>query len=523
MQFFSYKIKKNTTLFYFLLLPYLLYAQTSPSISKERVYTIRLFSSTSIEASKNELQQHSLANHKEIKLYKIGSYIVAQYGISKTPNELNRDLKKYIAIGFEHAIIMPTTTWHMQTEEITQMPKYPQSVSTFSPVTENKKIPSIEPPKSTYISIINHSKSITLFFRHFLIIGILFFVALSLITIIVLFIHKIKIESKIIKIENLKNFYRDQLTLSLFAELPEHTIPTLHKELEYEAFSDIVIELLETFNDPLYKSVLHNALIQYGVLDHYLNIAISNQNTNQRLNAVDRLAMCHYEQNHPFFLSLINDPSADISIRNSALTGLSFILNPEESELFLSALNKTDTSGKFTEYLLSNTIQRFIELDNHMAIITIFYWLQLQSNYLTLKAFIEAISIIGYESIIPELQELYFMTVHDSIKITIVRALGAFGHITDKTILANALKSNNETLRIVAAKSLSSYKGDDLTYLSSLHLSDDSFYVRYNISRSLSKLNGGIDILHTIATSGQDLYAKECAIFSLHLIEDAHA
>ena len=504
-----------------LLLPILLYGNTIEKSKKERVYTIRLFSVSSISSAQEELKPLSQKYQKGTSLFRVGSYITAQYGKTSTHEVLKNDLSAFYSMGFSHAAIIPTTPFHLKTEYIVLSPTNTKELELLlsNHSLLNKKI-KVEVNNTTSVALLS-SANISDFFRHTLVNCILFFAYMSLITMITMFVHKIILEIKTNKLELLKNQYREILTLSLFDDDQQNmSLAPLTQPIEFKAFSDIVIELLETFNDPIYKAVLHHYLIHYGILQYYLSVASKTRSSNHRLDAVDRLAMTHYDKNQDFFLTLIDNPKTDDAVRQSAIIGLSFILNPEDCPLLLSILIHIDTSGKFSEFVLGNLIHRFIYLEKYEVIESTFHWLCVQNNPLSLKAFIEAIAVIGYRPIIPKIVSLYFTTSHTSLKITIVRTLGVLGEISEKELYRDALKSSNETLRIVASKSIAAYTSDDLTYSAALHLFDDSFYVRYNISRSLIHLPKGIDYLHDIASTSADIYAQQSALYAIRLMEN---
>lgn len=424
-------------------------------------------------------------------------------------------LRSYFLRFFLALLLLPILLYGNTIEKSKEEP----NVLLSNPSLLNTKI-KVEVKNTTSFALLS-STNISDFFRHTLIKCILFFAYMSLITMITMFVHKIILEIKTNKLEILKNQYREILTLSLFDDDHQNmSLAPLTQSIEFKAFSDIVIELLETFNDPIYKAVLHHYLIHYGVLQYYLSVASKTRSNNDRLDAVDRLAMTHYNKNQDFFLTLIDNPKTDDAVRQSAIIGLSFILNPEDCPLLLSVLICIDTSGKFSEFVLGNLIHRFIYLEEYKTIESMFDWLCVQNNPLLLKAFIEAIGVTGYRAIVPKIVSLYFTTSHVSLKIAIVRALGELGKISEKELYRDALKSSNETLRIVASKSIAAYTSDDLTYSAALHLFDDSFYVRYNISRSLIYLPKGIDYLHDIASTSADIYAQQSALYAIRLMEN---
>lgn len=505
----------------FPLMQILLYGNTSEGSKKERLYTIRLFSVSTISSAQNGLKPLSQEYQKGTSLYRVGHYITAQYGKASTDEALKEDLSAFYNMGFSHATIIPTTPWHLRTELVVPYPTNTKEAKILvsNPSLLNTKI-KVETNNTTPVNLPS-SANVSDFFQHTLVNCIVFFTFMSLITMIMMYVHKIILEIKTNKFELLKNQYREILTLSLFDDNQQNiSLAPLTQPVEFKAFSDIAIELLEVFNDPAYRAVLHRYLIEYGIFQYYLSIASKTYGSNNQLDAVDRLAMTHYDKNQDFFLALIENPKTDDVVRQSAIIGLSFILNSEDCPLLLSNLILVNISGKFSEFVLGNLIYRLISLEEYEAILSTFHWLCKQSNPLLLKAFIEAIGVIRYRPIIPALVSLYFTTSDSCLKIAIVRALGALGKISEKELYRDALKSSNETLRIVASKSIAAYTSDDLTYSAVLHLFDDSFYVRHNISRSLIHLPKGIGYLHDIVAISTDMYARQSALYAIRLKEN---
>lgn len=358
--------------------------------------------------------------------------------------------------------------------------------------------------------------------RAFLIDGIFFFAGISFLTVAVMLLHKMVVESRTNRFQKLKTRYRQELTLLLFEPDTVFLSPVRHP-LEIEAASDIVIELMESFNDPSYLTTLHRYLIEHSIIQYYSALALRT-NTAQQFDSVERLAIFRYDHNRPLFIGILTDKKTGEEILISSLIGLSYIFHPEDKEIFLSSLEQIDSSGKFSEFLFYNLLQRLLSENRHETIDAIFSWLLSHTNLLSLKAFIEAVSVVGYDPMASRLRSLYLSVERDDIKISIIRALGNLaGSEEGCTLFLDALKSDNTTLRIVASKSIANCRTKEATEPASRALFDGSYSVRYNISRSLLRLPNGIDQLKAVVTTASDNYAKQSAAYALRLSEMSHA
>ena len=77
-------------------------------------YTIQITTTQSVEATKRNLQQLPRKYRKKTKLYKIGSYVTARYKATDSSKELKPFIKGIRKAGFEDALIVKTTKWHME-------------------------------------------------------------------------------------------------------------------------------------------------------------------------------------------------------------------------------------------------------------------------------------------------------------------------------------------------------------------------------------------------------------------------
>jgi hypothetical protein len=366
--------------------------------------------------------------------------------------------------------------------------------------------------------VFNFSESI----RAFLIGSILFFAGISFLTVVIMLLHKMIVNSHTNRFQKLKTRYRQELTLLLF-EPNTVSLSPVHHPLEIEAASDIAIELMESFNDPSYLTLLYRYLSEHSIIQYYSVLALRT-NTAQQFASVERLAIFRYDKNRPLFIKILIDKKTDEEILINSLIGLSYIFNPEDKEVFLSSLEQIDSSEKFSEFLFYNVLQRLVSENRHETIDAIFSWLLTHNNPLSLKAFIEAISVVEYNPIASQLRSLYLSVERDDIKISIIRALGNLtGSEEGCTLFLDALKSDNTTLRIVASKSISNCYDEEVTKPASRALFDPSYSVRYNISRSLLRLPNGTNQLKSIVTTASDNYAKQSAVYALRLSEISHA
>lgn len=359
-------------------------------------------------------------------------------------------------------------------------------------------------------------------FRNLLIDGILFFACLSLAAAVIIILHKIVVEWRTKRFEKLKSRYRHEITELLFSSDFLH-LTEVKRPLEFKAASDVAIELMEAFDDPLYLQILHRYLEEYHIRQYYTSLAFRSKSI-QRLDAVERIAMFRDDKNRPFFIQLLFNQKNNNEIRISALIGLSYLYKPEDQDIFLSSLKQIDSSGKFSEFLFYNMIERLLSTQHSDAIDSIFAWLLAHQDCLSLKAFIEAVSDSAYTPIVPKLHALYTSTPRDDIKISIIRALGTLSPSEEGcTLFLDALQSDNMVLRIVASKSISICHSEAASTAASNALYDPSYRVRYNVARSLLRLPNGIDLLKTVASDVADRYARQSAAYALRLLETSHA
>ncbi len=359
-------------------------------------------------------------------------------------------------------------------------------------------------------------------FRHLLINGIFLFTYLSIAAILILTLHKIVIEWRTKQFEKLKERYRHEITKLLLD--PDFTqLSTVKRPLEFKAASDVVIDLMEAFNDPLYLQILHRYLDKRLIRQFYTHLAVQTNST-RRLDAVERIAVFRYNENRPLFIKLLLNPKNNNEIRISALIGLSYLFKPEDQEIFLTSLKQIDSSGKFSEFLFYNAIINLLSTQQHDAIDSLFTRLLTYKDCLSLKAFIEALSDSAYAPIVPKLHALYISTPRDDIKISLIRALGTFSPSEEVcTLFSNALQSENMVLRIVASSSISICTSEASSAAAARALYDESYRVRHNVARSLLRLPNGINLLTAAASDATDRYAKQSAAYALRLLETSHA
>jgi hypothetical protein len=227
------------------------------------------------------------------------------------------------------------------------------------------------------------------------------------------------IEIRTKKIEKYKARYRTEITELLFKPDIQNLSP-ISSSLEFTAASDIIIELIDTFSDPIYIKILHTYLATHGILKHYTRIA-SSSNSSKKLDAVERLAVFRYNDNRFLFIALLSNSRNNYHIRIAGLIGLSYIYSKNDQEILLSTMKLIDTSGKFSEFLFFNTIEHLLNSHSEDAIESLYEALLEGTDYFSLKSFIEAISNTGYNKFSSKLRDLYFSTQRFDLKISIIR------------------------------------------------------------------------------------------------------
>jgi|GEM_PF-6819070 len=351
--------------------------------------------------------------------------------------------------------------------------------------------------------------------------GIVFFAGMSLLAMVTVIVQKTIVELRSTRFERLKESYRVQITELLF-EPDTVVLSPVRSRLEFEAASDVVIELMEMVKEVSYERLLHRYLHDQGIIDHYIRIASGT--SLKRVDALERLAMFRDDRSRIFFTELLKDSKSNEEIVVGGLVGLSYILHAEDVDLFLTTLERIDTSGKFSEFLFYNAIERLLALHLETSVEAMFDRLQERDKILSLKAFIEAVSATHYAPISERLEALYDKTERADLKISVIRALGNLSESKEGCrLIADALQSDNATLRIVASKSIGNCRAGDAALVAARALFDPSYRVRYNIARSLLRLPEGIEHLRRIAESSSDRYARQSAAYALRLLETSHA
>jgi hypothetical protein len=347
-----------------------------------------------------------------------------------------------------------------------------------------------------------------------MIVIIQYLLIISLITIILILIFKIYVETEsnhiIKRSKELKFIINNLIENKIFNT---NAIANPKTKLGHFALVNVIIYFIRKY--PEYKSFFYEILEKKGSMK-YLQERSNDAFSFSRFESVEKLGLLNYEKNKVFLFKIIVN-SGNKRLIEHAMIGISSIIERKDLKYILNELVKLKGSGKFFEFIFSTLIQRMLYLKEKQGIIDIFYFLlEVRNNEKYLKPFIDAVGYIKVNDCSSEFFDLYFMAHSLDLKMSTIRAIGALSinEKSDEAIMF-ALSSKKDVLRIAASKNLNLYNFEKYKSKIEELLADSNYNVRLNTALSVANSEDGLSLLNKIYEESDDLYAKEMAKYAI--------
>lgn len=340
------------------------------------------------------------------------------------------------------------------------------------------------------------------------------FIALTLFTILATLIFKLFKETATNKLNTLRTTIYNKLTSFIEKDTDLDFSPKT--DIEFIAFIDECMELINHYTkEESHKKVkkLHEYMEKIGAFE-FLRNKIKDPFVFSKVEFIEKLGLTLYEQNKYFLFGILDSKLVNrYRIKEHTITGLSYLVNQYDMHFFMDRFITMKASGKYLEFIFSNIIKRLLSLEHHYGITYLLdYLYKTPNSSLFVKSFVEALGFLKCAWISNELCDLYYMSMDDGIKASIIRTFGNLPQDNKRdTIIYSALIDKAPLLRITASKSIDHCNLEDKESLLISCLSDSVYHVRMNLAISLSKSEYGISILEAVIETSKDKYAKDMA------------
>lgn len=348
-----------------------------------------------------------------------------------------------------------------------------------------------------------------------------FIVILFIINIIhlsVFIIVRIYVETKNKILKTLEENYLNLIVNSFYNQGGKNLEIKIASNLQAEAFSNVLISLLENLSGDMTNFVLHLAQSS-GIIEFYKKKTFS-KNWLTRLDAFERLEYFPFSELLDFYLEALKREKNSY-IKMQILINLSHLGNINKFQDMIDELNKLkNISNKFFEYFFYNIIST-LHTDKEKLT-----FLKKAENMLSneaidisiKKAFIEACGKAHfYQS--KDLILKIFYSINDPIfKAICIRSLGNMGLPEVCELIEKSYRSSEWILRLNSAKY--AYLCENGLEILKTTIQDLNFHVRRASALAIKKLyehnyKGVLDFIKEL----KDQYAKEILLSSLRRTE----
>jgi HEAT repeat protein len=338
-------------------------------------------------------------------------------------------------------------------------------------------------------------------------------VSVTLLLFVVLIVHKVHVERRQKRLNDLHSSYAELLTrkqsdADLELEKPRN-------DLEYEALGDAIIEMMAE-NESETASYLRT-LARALEVDVYNQRRAVSRSWVDRYRAIEMLGFLKLQELEPFYYSILQKEK-NIHVITKTIWSLSLIAEENDLKVINNFLaDPLFASSKFKEYIYTNIIRAFQERNDEWAFLRLLdFWEDSPDIPVLLKK--DIISACGAAGLTKAKRTIirYYEKFGNitEMKIVCIRALEKLGEPDMYPIIISALRDEDWRVRAVAAKNAEVCSEMVVDALASV-LKDRNYYVRINAAQALSMLGErGLAVL-TRYTSSDDHFARDMAHYML--------
>lgn len=285
-------------------------------------------------------------------------------------------------------------------------------------------------------------------FYTFLYISVFFLAAFNICGILVLLLHKHRLENIEARMEVLK---RRITTAIIDVTDPAEVLSAPLSHTDYEAYSEAASSIIENFEGEIAERA-EQLIYKFKVPDYFRTLC-RNHVWFKRAHAVDTLARLKLKKNREFFLAIFrSETSAEVKYR--IIYGLSLLASNREHLLSIAGLLSSlpYLTAKYTEDVFFNTI---ISLRNcgHQEEFDFFLEAIRTDRSIPAKVKHDCLSachVAGYEESARVIKEYYgTFTDEPEIVIACIKVLAGMG---DLTLLPEALQNKDWRIKLTALK-----------------------------------------------------------------------
>lgn len=303
----------------------------------------------------------------------------------------------------------------------------------------------------------------------------------------VLIIHKIYVEIRERYLRRLKEAYISDINRKLIE--PDYKIKTPSRSIHFEAFGDVIIDMLSNISGEMglkVKKIAH----EMNLAKFYSKKALRGSRL-KRLSAIEKLGELKDMESKEILHYLLTN-SKDREIIWRAIMALSYIsLSLKDLTIINNALkDPLFMSSKFNEYIYTNIIKSFRNENKEEELLNILRSL-IEDPAIPIMLKRDIIEACGSESyrIARDLIIDCFYQFSDiaEVKIAAIRALGHMGGPEVCKLIKESFTDTDWRVRVVAS-TYAHLCGEEVIEDLRRCLYDRNFYVRSNSAKSLSKL-----------------------------------
>ncbi len=343
-------------------------------------------------------------------------------------------------------------------------------------------------------------------------INVLLFAVTFLLFLVLLF-HKLHVERRAKKLEQLRETYLADLAHRFYD--PSHPVHPPQTFLEYEALGNVVATMLVNVSGEMAENI-RRCVRELGVDVHYREM-LGSRRWVRRFIAVEKLGYFRFPELKPVFESVLAGEK-DSRIIPKAVWALSLIAQRTDLPTINRILrDPLFMSGKFNEYIYTNIIRSFREHEQDALLVEVLDELMADPELpVLLKR--DIIQACGAEMFFSAQKMVLscFTRFRDvaEMRIACIRTLERFSAVDEEWLLTECLRDPDWRIRGVAAKNAHLYSPDIISPLRNL-LHDESYHVRINSAHALAKMGeAGLDVL-VEETQSEDRFVRDVSQYVL--------
>lgn len=328
-----------------------------------------------------------------------------------------------------------------------------------------------------------------------------------------LLIHKLHVERRSRRLEQLKEQYLVDLTKKFYD--PDLVVQRPSTPLEFEALGAVFATMLVNVSGDLAENV-RRSIRELLVVDHYRDLAGS-RSWSKRFMAVEKLGYFRFPELRSLFSRLLEE-ERDSRVVPKVVWALSLVAERDDLPAINRMLrNPLFMSAKFNEYIYANIIRTFREHERDGELLAALKQI-IDDPELPIMLKRDIVQACGSEPFngVQDLVMDCFSRFNEvaEMRIACIRTLERLSALDAEWLLEKCLEDDDWRIRGVAAKNAYLYSSQIIDPLRKL-LYDANYHVRINSALSLARMGeAGVEAL-VAETRSDDRFVRDVSQYAL--------